>query len=113
MYFYIVLHPLYIQNILPNNPLVGIALFDIQDRLIFAFPLFLCQFVQMESLLCVQNGLIEAFERNRFQQVIHHLKTVAVYLPLLEIIRPLMSLYVHIYRGFRGKKDYTFTIPGK
>ncbi len=35
------------------------------------------------------------------------------YLPALEIVRPIISLYVHIYRSFRGKKDYTFTIGGK
>jgi glycosyltransferase involved in cell wall biosynthesis len=31
-------------------------------------------------------------------------------LPLLEVIQPLFDLYIYIYRVFRGKKDYTFTI---
>jgi glycosyltransferase involved in cell wall biosynthesis len=34
-------------------------------------------------------------------------------LPLLEIIQPLFELYIYIYRVFRGKKDYTFTISSK
>jgi glycosyltransferase involved in cell wall biosynthesis len=34
-------------------------------------------------------------------------------LPLLEIIQPLFELYIYIYRVFRGKKDYTFTIGSK
>ncbi|MDR1624192.1 MAG: glycosyltransferase [Tannerellaceae bacterium] len=34
-------------------------------------------------------------------------------LPLLEIIQPLFDLYIYIYRVFRGKKDYTFTISNK
>lgn len=34
-------------------------------------------------------------------------------LPLLEIIQPLFELYIYIYRVFRGKKDYTFTIGNK
>jgi glycosyltransferase involved in cell wall biosynthesis len=34
-------------------------------------------------------------------------------LPLLEIIQPLFELYIYIYRVFRGKKDYTFTISNK
>lgn len=32
------------------------------------------------------------------------------WMPLLEIMTPLFSLYVHIYRLFRGKKDYTFRL---
>ncbi|MDR3141609.1 MAG: glycosyltransferase [Tannerellaceae bacterium] len=34
-------------------------------------------------------------------------------LPLLEIIQPLFDLYIYVYRVFRGKKDYTFTISNK
>lgn len=32
------------------------------------------------------------------------------WLPLLEIVQPLFSLYVRIYRMFRGKNDYTFRL---
>lgn len=40
-------------------------------------------------------------------------KLIAGWLPLLEIVHPLMNFYVYIYRFFRGKKDYTFTLGGK
>lgn len=40
-------------------------------------------------------------------------KLLVGWLPLLEIVHLLISFYVHIYRFFRGKKDYTFTIGSK
>lgn len=40
-------------------------------------------------------------------------KTSVVLLPLLEIVQPLFELYIYIYRVFKGKKDYTFTIGNK
>ncbi|MDH6305552.1 glycosyltransferase involved in cell wall biosynthesis [Parabacteroides sp. PF5-5] len=40
-------------------------------------------------------------------------KISAASLPLLEITQPLINLYILIYRVFKGKKDYTFTITGK
>ncbi|GHT29728.1 glycosyl transferase family 2 [Bacteroidia bacterium] len=40
-------------------------------------------------------------------------KLSAALLPLLEISRVSIDIYVLIYRAFRGKKDYTFTFGGK
>lgn len=37
-------------------------------------------------------------------------KPLTAWLPLLEIVQPLFSLYVRIYRMFRGKNDYTFRL---
>lgn len=39
-------------------------------------------------------------------------KLFAGWLPILEIVLPFVNLYVYIYRAFRGKKDYTFTLGG-
>nr|WP_321522188.1 glycosyltransferase [uncultured Macellibacteroides sp.] len=35
-------------------------------------------------------------------------KPVTLWIPILEIIQPICSLYVRFYRIFRGKNDYTF-----
>lgn len=37
-------------------------------------------------------------------------KPLTGWLPLLEMVQPLFSLYVRIYRMFRGKNDYTFRL---
>lgn len=37
-------------------------------------------------------------------------KPLTAWLPLLEVVQPLFSLYVRIYRMFRGKNDYTFKL---
>lgn len=37
-------------------------------------------------------------------------KPLTGWLPLLEVVQPLFSLYVRIYRMFRGKNDYTFRL---
>lgn len=37
-------------------------------------------------------------------------KPTTAWLPILEFIQPLFSLYVRVYRIFRGKNDYTFRL---
>lgn len=40
-------------------------------------------------------------------------KKFARWLPLLEVVLPFVNAYVYVYRAFRGKRDYTFTLGGK
>ncbi len=40
-------------------------------------------------------------------------KILIGWLPLLEVAQIFITFYVYVYRFFRGKKDYTFTIGGK
>ncbi|MCD7976177.1 MAG: glycosyl transferase, partial [Tannerellaceae bacterium] len=37
-------------------------------------------------------------------------KPLSAWLPVLEIVLPIFNVYVRIYRKFRGKKDFTFTM---
>lgn len=39
-----------------------------------------------------------------------HQKPQTYWLPLLELLHPLLSVYIRIYRRFRGKSDYTFRL---
>lgn len=39
-----------------------------------------------------------------------HQNPVTKWLPLLELIQPILNIYVRIYRIFRGKNDYTFRL---
>lgn len=60
-------------------------------------------------LLYIVNYLIQA---NVFRKAASMLqqKPLTGWLPLLNIVQPVYSLYVRIYRLFRGKNDYTFRL---
>lgn len=56
--------------------------------------------------------IAKAFVLNKASKMLSQKLSVAL-LPVLEIIQPVINLYVRIYRTFRGKKDYTFTLGGR
>lgn len=56
--------------------------------------------------------LVKSFVLTKSAEMLRQ-KMIVGWLPLLEIAQPLINLYVYIYRFFRGKKDYTFTLGGK
>lgn len=40
-------------------------------------------------------------------------KPLTAWLPLLEIAQPVYDIYIHIYRMFNGKKDFTNNVAWK
>jgi glycosyltransferase involved in cell wall biosynthesis len=65
------------------------------------------------ALVCYMSLFVtKAVVLKRSSTMLQQKMSIAL-LPLLEIIQPLFDLYIYIYRVFRGKKDYTFTISNK
>lgn len=69
--------------------------------------------VTVIALLCyIISFITRAVVLNKSAKMLQQKLNIAL-LPLLEIIQPLFELYIYVYRVFRGKKDYTFTIGSK
>ncbi|MDR0429465.1 MAG: glycosyltransferase [Tannerellaceae bacterium] len=58
-------------------------------------------------LLIIKMGIL-----NKSAQMLQQKFSFGLF-PIFEIIQPLVNVYIFIYRIFRGKKDYTFTITCK
>ncbi|MDR1402529.1 MAG: glycosyltransferase [Tannerellaceae bacterium] len=84
------------------SALVSVVL-GVAGNLLIAGVALLCY-----GLLFVTKAMVLKKSAGMLQQ-----KTSMKLLPLLEVVQPLFELYIYIYRVFRGRKDYTFTIGNK
>ena len=60
-------------------------------------------------LLYLLHFMTKAIIFNKSAKMLNQ-KPLTIWLPLMEIIMPIYNMYVSIYRLFRGKSDYTFTM---
>ncbi|MDR1919438.1 MAG: glycosyltransferase [Tannerellaceae bacterium] len=63
-------------------------------------------------LLYIMLYIVKVIVLEKLANLLHQ-RTFSAWLPFLELAHLLISFYVHTYRLFRRKRDYTFTLGGK